>query len=364
MTLETLTSEQSPYLRLIDELDAWYNALPESLLLSSRRIYALQEMKTLSATMHLHLAYHGAITGLTRISLPGFNFALALTMRRAPAAFITQSQRRCLYHCNQISRIIETNLPHGVESFDDQFCGVAAFEASKVQIIYAAVVQQGEPEAMAAAEHCVRANMALMEMTSSDSRLLPVSSAAVSLRQMSNFDAPFQIRIIIGLLQRYHFTELAQCLAERLGSRSPEERSTANSDTAAEDGFLAAIPPFRIAREEVEASDLSSPASTRSAAANILDQSPIAAPPPISTISHLAPRHDDMDMVTPATGWGESGVSDDQSLMAANLEVFGLADLPLMDFMNDGTNYFMWEQTAELANWPDAGLNDDLEGTQ
>ncbi|RMJ17614.1 hypothetical protein BHE90_011146 [Fusarium euwallaceae] len=287
MTLDDLTSPESSYLKLINEIDVWYNALPEALLLSSHRIYALQEMKTLSATMHLHLAYHAAVAALTRISLPGFNFPLSSTMRRAPPAFISQCQTRCRYHSDQISRIIEIALPHGMEPFDDQFCGIAALEASKVQIIHAAIIQHGDSEAMQAADRCIRNNLALMEMTSAGPNLIP-------------------LRIIVALLKQHSFTDLANSITEKLGSRSLEKQPTSDFNGTAENCYLTAIAPFRIAREGLQTSGLSSPTSMSSLHAD--ERSPESAPPLISTIQNAGSQDGDTYLMTPG-GDGQTAVS-------------------------------------------------------
>ncbi|KAM5347422.1 hypothetical protein ACJ41O_010427 [Fusarium nematophilum] len=319
LTLDTLASPESPYLKLINELDAWYNTLPEPLLLSSGRIYALQEMKTLSSTMNLHLGYHAAISALTRVSLPGFNF---------PCPPL------CAEHHQPSSAKIA--LPHGMEPFDDQFCGVAALEASKVQIIHAAIIQHGDPEAMKAADRCIRTNLALMEMTSAGANLLP-------------------LRIITALLKQHSFTDLAHSITEKLGSRSPEERSTADFNGNAENCYLTAIAAFRLAREELQASDLSSPASVNST--RVDEDSPAVAPPLISTTQNPVSQHGDIGLAAPGGEWEESQIDpvlQGHNHIISNMEHFDMVDL---DFMNHGANYLMWNYTS-LGAWAEMDPSD------
>lgn len=174
MSPDTLSSPNLAYLGLIEELDGWYKNLPDQLSLTSRRIYALKELRTLSATVALHLGYHGAMADLTRVSLPGFNFPLATAFRDAPEAFVKQCQKRCRYHSDQVSAFIELLLPHGTEPFDDTYCHVAAFEATKIQIVHAATVEGGS-QAQQEAERNIRVNMALMDTSAQDPTMLHVS---------------------------------------------------------------------------------------------------------------------------------------------------------------------------------------------
>ncbi|KAM5375791.1 hypothetical protein ACJZ2D_005847 [Fusarium nematophilum] len=265
-----------------------------------------------------------------------FQLPLSSTMRRAPPAFVSQCQTRCRFHSDQISRIIEIALPHGMEPFDDQFCGVAALEASKVQIIHAAIIQHGDPEAMKAADRCIRTNLALMEMTSAGANLLP-------------------LRIITALLKQHSFTDLAHSITEKLGSRSPEERSTADFNGNAENCYLTAIAAFRLAREELQASDLSSPASVNST--RVDEDSPAVAPPLISTTQNPVSQHGDIGLAAPGGEWEESQIDpvlQGHNHIISNMEHFDMVDL---DFMNHGANYLMWNYTS-LGAWAEMDPSD------
>ena len=117
----------------------------------------------LGAVVFLHMAYHGAIANLTRVSLNGFEFPLAGAFGAVPEQFRYECQTRCRYHSDQISNIIRLGLEHGARAFDDSLCHVAAFEATKVQIVHSSISQRGAGD-REATEDCIRVNIELMKM--------------------------------------------------------------------------------------------------------------------------------------------------------------------------------------------------------
>lgn len=129
-------------------------------------------MNLLSLAVYLHLAYHIAITDLTRVSLPGFTFPLAAAFRHVPRDFLRQCQQRCRYHADEVSNLIEMVQAHGPEAFDDPFCHIAAFEAAKIQIIHAAVVPQVDSST---AERNVKINLSLISQSGLDPTMLHAS---------------------------------------------------------------------------------------------------------------------------------------------------------------------------------------------
>lgn len=132
----------SEFLRIIDQLMALYNNLPERYYLTDANLYALQDKGMLGAVFALHLFIHAVIFDLTRISLAGFNFPLAPVFKHAPSEFRAHCQSLCRFHASQVSDIIRTGMAFGPNAFDDLFCPDATVESTKVQIIYAATVDQ------------------------------------------------------------------------------------------------------------------------------------------------------------------------------------------------------------------------------
>lgn len=173
---EAVCAPDSAFLHLIEELDSWYRNLPAYLTLTPLQIYVLKDMNLLSLAVYLQLAYHIAITDLTRVSLPGFTFPLAAAFRHVPRDFLRQCQQRCRYHADEVSNLIEMVQGHGPEAFDDPFCHIAAFEAAKIQIIHAAIVQPSDSSsARQTAERNVQINFSLISQSGLDSTRLHVS---------------------------------------------------------------------------------------------------------------------------------------------------------------------------------------------
>ena len=126
--------------------------------------YIHKETNTLSSLMFLHMAYHAAMFDLTRISLPGFNFPLAASFQTVPHDFRQQCQQRCRYHSDQVSDLIQIGMAHGTQAFDDAFCFVAAYEATKVQIIHETTVAGNDPGCRRRTEYNLKTNIKLMNL--------------------------------------------------------------------------------------------------------------------------------------------------------------------------------------------------------
>lgn len=132
----------SHFVRIIDQLNALYNNLPEKYYLTDANLFVLKEKGMLGGVFALHLFIHAVIFDLTRISLAGFSFPLASAFKNAPLQFRAHCQNLCRYHATQASHIIRTGMNFGPSAFDDLFCPDAIIESTKVQIIYAATVDQ------------------------------------------------------------------------------------------------------------------------------------------------------------------------------------------------------------------------------
>lgn len=132
----------SDFVRIIDQLNALYTNLPEKYYLTDANLFVLKEKGMLGGVFALHLFIHAVIFDLTRISLAGFSFPLASAFKNAPLHFRAHCQNLCRYHATQASHIIRTGMTFSPNAFDDLFCPDAIIESTKVQIIYAATVDQ------------------------------------------------------------------------------------------------------------------------------------------------------------------------------------------------------------------------------
>lgn len=183
-------------------------------------VYALKDMDLLSATLALHVSYHVAVVGLTRIFLPGFAFPLSVACKDVPLEFATQCQHRCRYHADEISRLISQAFQYAPEVFDDLICHMAAFEASKVQIVYTAVFEH-TGTSREELRSMLEVNMRLMGITELDAKLLHVSlliqmfSASTKLEINTN-----QRRTLFDFLKHLHLGAIARDLDEQLEIKS------------------------------------------------------------------------------------------------------------------------------------------------
>ncbi|KAF4463190.1 hypothetical protein FALBO_9980 [Fusarium albosuccineum] len=161
-TPESIFRQGSDFLELISKLNTWHANLPQELQLTQLQLYAHKDTNTIGAIFFLHLGYHGAISDLTRVSLKGFDFPLAEAFQSVPAPFRAECQRRCRYHADKTSEIVRLGLEHGTQPFDDPFCHVAAFEATKIQIVHSATTPNAGSRTLA--EDNIRTNIRLMEL--------------------------------------------------------------------------------------------------------------------------------------------------------------------------------------------------------
>lgn len=133
----------SPFSQTIEKLDVIYQNLPERYRLTDANIPALQEQRILGGVLFFHFLMHAVVSDMTRPSLPGFNFPLAGAFWTAPPDFRSQCQERCRLHAVHNTDLVRKGLSCGRSVFDDVFPVDAALEAAKIQIIYAAAVNQG-----------------------------------------------------------------------------------------------------------------------------------------------------------------------------------------------------------------------------
>lgn len=130
----------SRFLQIIQRLETILAKLPEKYHLTDLNMYILKDSGILGAVFVLHLLMHAVIFDLTRTSLAGFNFPLSNDFKIAPDDFKLKCQDLCRQHAIEVSLLFRKALPYGRHAFDDLFCVDAAFESSKVQLVYAATV--------------------------------------------------------------------------------------------------------------------------------------------------------------------------------------------------------------------------------
>ncbi|KAJ0420218.1 hypothetical protein BJY00DRAFT_313155 [Aspergillus carlsbadensis] len=133
-------SASSSFSATLLKLDSFYTGLPNRFHLSDLNIYMHRDQNTLGAVLLLHLLFHAAIFDLTRISLPGFSFPLATGFRGAPPAFLHDCQTRCFLHAYEVSKLVRKTLPYKAMIADQPMWAGVVFEASKIQIVFAATV--------------------------------------------------------------------------------------------------------------------------------------------------------------------------------------------------------------------------------
>ncbi|KAL7792436.1 hypothetical protein V8C37DRAFT_380295 [Trichoderma ceciliae] len=235
----------SQFVRIIDQLSVLYHNLPEKYYLTDANLYVFREKGTLGAVFALHLFIHAVIFDLTRISLAGFNFPLAPAFKNAPIEFRTHCQNLCQYHASQVSDIIRTGMCFSPGAFDDLFCPDATVESTKVQIIYAATVDQS-PQMLQITRDNIINNFNF---------LLGIHGRGK--------EAPVQfIRGIIPLCHLFGFRDIAERYQEILGLSIPLDPAEVTG--SAEVHHLSSLASFRRGRVQLQEPQSTSSAKTMS----------------------------------------------------------------------------------------------------
>lgn len=183
------------------------------------------------------------------------------------------------------------------------------------------------------------------------------------------------MRVISALLRQHSFIDLAQLIIDKLGSRyaprasdahmnahtdmdrSPDERP-ADLNGSAEDDYMTVIAPFRIAREELQASEPASPVGQSSRSDTT---SPSGAPPAISAIPSPDEPHVAVGLTAPTPEWavGSAGVSSTHHAESTLYDpTFGAPDLSTTNFGDDEALYLMWDHPA-FGAWTAADVNEE-----
>ncbi|PNP54047.1 hypothetical protein THARTR1_05254 [Trichoderma harzianum] len=223
----------SQFVTIIDQLIALYNNLPERYYLTDANLYELKDKGMLGAVFALHLFIHAIIFDLTRISLAGFSFPLAPAFKNSPVEFRAHCQSLCRFHASQVSDIIRTGLSFDRSAFDDLFSPDATIESTKVQIIYAATVDQS-PQTLQVTRDNIISNLDF---------LLTIHNRGK--------EAPAQfIRGIIPLCHLFGFRDIAERYRETLGITIDPAEVTGSAD----DHHLVALASFRRGRVQLQES--------------------------------------------------------------------------------------------------------------
>ncbi|KAL7974367.1 hypothetical protein HDV63DRAFT_111362 [Trichoderma sp. SZMC 28014] len=234
----------SDFVKIIGQLNALYNNLPEKYYLSDTNLFVLKEKGMLGGVFALHLFIHAVIFDLTRISLAGFSFPLASAFKNAPLQFRVHCQNLCHFHASQASHIIRTGMTFSPNAFDDLFCPDAVIESTKVQIIYAATVDQS-PQNLQETRNNIITNFSFLQAIHNRGK-----------------EAPIQfIRGLIPLCHIFGFRDIAERYQETLSITI----DPAEVIGSAEDHHLSAFASFRRGRAQVEEAQSTSSTKTMSA---------------------------------------------------------------------------------------------------
>ena len=148
---------------LIQRLESFYDNLPEKFKITSLNLYMHKDQNLIGAVLFLHLVYHAAVFDLTRITLPGFTFPLSSALQGAAADFRFKYQQICRYHSNEVSNLFKEAFIHGSTALDQPFCADIALESSKIQIVYAATVDNSTGSVEIARQN-VKTNLQLLKL--------------------------------------------------------------------------------------------------------------------------------------------------------------------------------------------------------
>ncbi|KAI0019705.1 fungal-specific transcription factor domain-containing protein [Xylariomycetidae sp. FL0641] len=230
--------DSSNFINLLQQLELFYQSLPERYQLTDLNMYILDDQHLLGAVFDLHFMYHSAVSDLTRISLPGFNFPLAAAFRNISPEFRSQCQERCRFHAKEVSQLVRRGFEYGRGSdqrrvvFDGAFCADASFESAKIQIVYTATISNNL-QSIEVTRHNLRTNLRLLE----------------TLHAGKEGESRY-FRTIIPLCMLFGFRDIAE---EWKGMQTPPLlHSTAEVTGSADVHYLSNSARFRLALSEIE----------------------------------------------------------------------------------------------------------------
>ncbi|KAI1410536.1 fungal-specific transcription factor domain-containing protein [Hypoxylon sp. FL1857] len=155
----------SQFLKLLSKLETWHQNLPQFLIYKDINIYIHRDQGSLAPFYFLHLAYHACVSDLTRITLAGYNFPLAAGLTHAPPDFKAQYQKMCFDHAKSISQLLRDGIKYGTESLDDYFTATAAFESTKIQVVFLATLTRGDHNIYNQVVDNLRTNLEVLMLT-------------------------------------------------------------------------------------------------------------------------------------------------------------------------------------------------------
>ena len=253
----------SEFLQTIQTLDSIYHNLPERYHLTESNIPILQEQQILGGVFLLHYLLHAIVSDLTRPSLPGFNFPLAGAFEAATPDFRTYCQNRCRHHAVQTTGLIRQGLSYGRTPFDDIYSADAALEAAKIQIIYAATVNQS-PDIIQETRENISLLMYFFNLFNRGKRgSSQYVSAMLALHSSAAVPNPLKVQTLMPLCFLFGFRDIAEPWR-----RKDDVEGDAEVTGSADIEHLSRFAPFRRARSALKAQSTNSPRTSSSRSRN------------------------------------------------------------------------------------------------
>lgn len=264
----------SPFQQISQQLETWSREIPAHLRLTEQNAYVHLDKRRLGAFIGLHVIYHICHCDLFRIVMPGYgNFPIRRVLHAAPQDFMTHYQNECRHHAEMITNVFRIALQHrfSAGAFDDTFCGIGAYESSRIQLLATRIAAPSSPESThtpPGTQHSAQSpqtilqnlevNLTVLELsTYSNERQRKYVRALAALMQ----DSPLRTTLADGL-----FTNESEHNAQTRHSLSP---LMVTSQSAADQGpapdnpvnrdHLHPMAMFRLAWEELAAIDVASP---------------------------------------------------------------------------------------------------------
>ncbi|KAF4441418.1 Regulator of drug sensitivity 1 [Fusarium acutatum] len=226
-----ISDPQSPFMQLLQALEAWSNSISTQLQLTEFSIYLHKELNTLESLFYLHLSYHILICDLTRISIPGFAFPLAAAFQAAPGPYISHCREVCCHHAEQVSRILRMMAQHLNPLFSESTTYAATYEATKIMIVYSASLGEQEPDTRMRFKGDIVFNMKVL---SEQTRGTLPSRAC---------------RALTRLLHRFGFNDIVNSSHATPPPRAEDDAGEVSGPPEA--FYLSDLAPFRRAYDEV-----------------------------------------------------------------------------------------------------------------
>lgn len=188
-------------MQLLTQLQLWYQSLPDHLSFTDLNLYVYKDQGNLGSFFFLHITYYSCVADLTRITLPGYTFPAAVAFQAAPADVKTQYQGMCFEHAGQVSTILRKALEMGETGLDDYFASTAAFESTKIQVIYVTTLVTNVPELLSSVTNNVQFNLSVLDLqhwnsgmpnyyVSHSSAELPLRICLIGVTALCNLSVP------------------------------------------------------------------------------------------------------------------------------------------------------------------------------